>query len=110
MIPAGTITRTETCPETVIMKTQISLLAGDAKPRPDQTGPSCLARDKRQTLQLRATADGPRSAPDYAQARRQGLYQAACIIDEVEDLQERDPERIFHAIRARLSELVRGEL
>lgn len=50
------------------------------------------------------------SDSQYAQARRQGLYLAACIIDEVDNLKKSDPQKIINEIRSRLSELVRREL
>lgn len=50
------------------------------------------------------------SDSQYAHARRQGLYMAACIIDEVDKLKGKTPENIIDEIRLRLSELVRREL
>lgn len=47
---------------------------------------------------------------DYIQARRQGLYLAACIVDEVAALGVNNPQAVIDEIRRRICELVRHEL
>ncbi|MCO6414511.1 MAG: hypothetical protein J5I92_17390 [Thiogranum sp.] len=42
----------------------------------------------------------------YIQARRQGLYLAACIVDDVEALGESNPNAVIDMIRKRIAELV----
>ena len=56
---------------------------------------------------IRAGAD-PDS--DYVQARRQGIYLAACIVDEVAALGIVSPQAVIDEIRRRICELVRREL
>ena len=56
---------------------------------------------------IRAGA-GPDS--DYIQARRQGIYLAACIVDEVAALGVNSPQAVIDEIRRRICELVRHEL
>jgi hypothetical protein len=46
----------------------------------------------------------------YTQARRQGIYLAACIIDEVATLGIRSPQMLVDEIRRRICELVHREL
>jgi hypothetical protein len=46
----------------------------------------------------------------YIQARRQGIYLAACIVDEVAALHPRSPDAVIDEIRRRICELVRHEL
>ncbi len=46
----------------------------------------------------------------FVQARRQGIYLAACIIDEVASLGARSPEVLIDEIRRRICDLVRVEL
>jgi hypothetical protein len=46
----------------------------------------------------------------YVQARRQGIYLAACIIDEVASLGAPSPEAVIDEIRRRICDLVRVEL
>jgi len=57
-------------------------------------------------LQADAHGDDAR----YVQVRRQGLYLAACIVDDVAALGIRDPEVLIDEIRGRICELVRCEL
>ena len=40
------------------------------------------------------------------QARRQGLYLAACIVDEVDASGEENPKAVIEIIRKRIAELV----
>jgi hypothetical protein len=47
---------------------------------------------------------------DYSQARRQGIYLAACIVDEVAALGVKSPQAVIDEIRRRICELVRHEL
>ncbi len=46
----------------------------------------------------------------YVQARRQGIYLAACIVDEVASLGAPSPEAVIDEIRRRICDLVRVEL
>ena len=46
----------------------------------------------------------------YIQARRQGIYLAACVIDEVASLGAPSPEAVIDEIRRRICDLVRVEL
>jgi hypothetical protein len=46
----------------------------------------------------------------YLQVRRQGIYLAACIIDDVAELGIASPEAVIDEIRRRVCELVRLEL
>jgi hypothetical protein len=46
----------------------------------------------------------------YVQARRQGIYLAACIVDEVASLGARTAESVIDEIRRRICDLVRVEL
>lgn len=46
----------------------------------------------------------------YLQARRQGIYLAACIVDEVAALEVKSPQAVIDEIRRRICELVRYEL
>jgi hypothetical protein len=46
----------------------------------------------------------------YVHARRQGIYLAACIIDEVAALGAPSPEAVIDEIRRRICDLVRVEL
>ena len=55
-------------------------------------------------------ADAPFSDSQYTQARGQGIYLAACVIDEVAALGIRSPEAVVDEIRRRICELVRFEL
>lgn len=61
-------------------------------------------------------ADPPAQVDDsdadarYVQVRRQGIYLAACIIDDVAGLGMATPEAVIDEIRRRLCELVRCEL
>lgn len=50
------------------------------------------------------------SDSQYIQARRQGIYLAACIIDDVAALDADSPEAVIDEIRRRICELVRVEL
>lgn len=58
--------------------------------------------------------DRPLPAPDgdsgYIQARRQGIYLAACVIDEVAALGLGSPQGVIDEIRRRICDLVRREL
>jgi hypothetical protein len=47
---------------------------------------------------------------DYIQVRRQGIYLAACIVDDVAGLGLRNPDAVIDEIRRRICELVRYEL
>lgn len=66
--------------------------------------------------QCRAAAERgrPLPAPDtdsaYIQARRQGIYLAACVIDEVAALELRSPQEAIDEIRRRICQLVHHEL
>jgi hypothetical protein len=53
---------------------------------------------------------GPGPDSDYIQARRQGIYLAACIVDEVAALGVKSPQAVIDEIRRRICELVRHEL
>ena len=55
-----------------------------------------------------AAAD-PRRDAEYTEARRQGVYLAACIIDEVAALGAQTPEAVVDEIRRRIGALVRHE-
>ena len=61
-------------------------------------------------------AETARPAPDshadsgYLQARRQGIYLAACIVDEVAAVGVRNPQGVIDEIRRRICELVHREL
>lgn len=46
----------------------------------------------------------------YVQVRRQGIYLAACVVDDVAALGLSSPERVVEEIRRRICELVRCEL
>lgn len=48
--------------------------------------------------------------PRYVQVRRQGIYLAACIVDEVAALGAETPQAVIDEIRRRICELVRMEL
>jgi hypothetical protein len=48
--------------------------------------------------------------PRYVQVRRQGIYLAACIVDEVAALGAETPQAVIDEIRRRICELVRIEL
>ena len=50
------------------------------------------------------------SDAQYVEARRQGIYLAACIIDDVAALGADSPEAAIDEIRRRICELVRVEL
>jgi len=50
------------------------------------------------------------SDPRYIQVRRQGIYLAACVIDEVAALDVESPQAVIDEIRRRICELVRYEL
>jgi len=50
------------------------------------------------------------SDPRYVQVRRQGIYLAACIVDEVAALGAETPQAVIDEIRRRICELVRVEL
>jgi len=50
------------------------------------------------------------SDPQYIQVRRQGIYLAACVIDEVAALDVESPQAVIDEIRRRICELVRYEL
>lgn len=55
-------------------------------------------------------ADSNGDEARYIQVRRQGLYLAACIVDDVAGLGMRNPEAVIDEIRRRICELVRCEL
>lgn len=65
---------------------------------------------KTHTADAVSAADVPFSDSQYTQARRQGIYLAACVIDEVAALGIRSPEGVVDEIRRRICELVRFEL
>jgi hypothetical protein len=46
----------------------------------------------------------------YLQVRRQGVYLAACIVDDVAELGMTNPQAVIDEIRRRICELVRLEL
>jgi hypothetical protein len=46
----------------------------------------------------------------YIQVRRQGIYLAACVVDDVAALGINSPEAVIDEIRRRICELVRFEL
>lgn len=50
------------------------------------------------------------SDPRFIQVRRQGIYLAACVIDEVAALDVESPQAVIDEIRRRICELVRYEL
>lgn len=54
--------------------------------------------------------DYPSADTPYSQVRRQGIYLAACIVDDVATLGITHPEAVIDEIRRRLCELVRFEL
>jgi hypothetical protein len=53
---------------------------------------------------------GGLSDPRYMQVRRQGIYLAACVVDEVAALDVETPQAVIDEIRRRICELVRVEL
>ncbi len=57
-----------------------------------------------------STGAGTGTDSDYIQARRQGIYLAACIVDEVAALGVRSPQAVIDEIRRRICKLVRHEL
>ena len=57
-----------------------------------------------------STGAGKGPDSDYIQARRQGIYLAACIVDEVAALGVRSPQAVIDEIRRRICKLVRHEL
>jgi hypothetical protein len=56
-----------------------------------------------------SSAADPRCDAEYSEARRQGIYLAACIIDEVAALGASSPEAVVDEIRRRIGALVRHE-
>jgi hypothetical protein len=57
-----------------------------------------------------APGDEPTADMRYIQVRRQGIYLAACIVDDVAALGIRNPQAVVGEIRRRLCELVRFEM
>ncbi len=55
-------------------------------------------------------ADKDSADARYKQVRRQGIYLAACIVDDVAALGIGHPEAVIDEIRRRICELVRCEL
>jgi hypothetical protein len=57
----------------------------------------------------RGSGADPHEDAAYSEARRQGIYLAACIIDEVAALGTDSPQAVVDEIRRRISELVQIE-
>ena len=95
--------------EVAIVKHTTRPLAVQARPDP-AVGCPFRCGHKALTVDASGAADGPVSDSQYAQARRQGIYLAACVIDEVAALGIRSPEAVVDEIRRRICELVRFEL
>jgi hypothetical protein len=71
--------------------------------------PDCPLGLSRHACGLRGGDPDPHADATYSEARRQGIYLAACIIDEVAALGADSPEAVVDEIRRRICELVRDE-
>jgi hypothetical protein len=106
---AKTTKRKTTNTEVAIVKHSTRPLALQGSPEPACGCPFCREY-KAHTADAISAADVSCSDSQYAQARRQGIYLAACVIDEVAALGIRRPEAVVDEIRRRICELVRFEL
>ena len=75
------------------------------QPEPDPGSACPLQWNCESRIRAGAAADS-----DYSQARRQGIYLAACVVDEVAALGIVSPRAVIDEIRRRICELVRREL
>ena len=91
------------------MKKPASLPALQAPPEPPSGCPfrrGCQCADSGNPVPVHDQLSDPR----YIQVRRQGIYLAACVIDEVAALDVESPQAVIDEIRRRICELVRYEL
>lgn len=80
------------------------------RPRGDSEADCAFGWNGQPAADAARPLSGSHADSGYLQARRQGIYLAACIVDEVAALGVGSPQAVIDEIRRRICELVRREL